>query len=107
MRSPNGDGREEMEMVLTEVVLKRELAGEAMVVVVVGDEKESLREWPTVRSLLKRDAIFSLERERERFAEAESVSRKRKLKRRGDNEQFNSSFPFFFKYILRIFSFLF
>lgn len=79
MRSPNGDGREEMEMVLTEVVLKRELAGEAMVVVVVGDEKESLREWPTVRSLLKRDAIFFFrERKRQRFAEAESVSRKRK-----------------------------
>lgn len=57
MRSPNGHGRGEMEMVLTEVVLKRELAGEAIVMAVVGEEKESLREWPSVRSLLKRDAI--------------------------------------------------
>lgn len=81
MRSPNGDGREEMEMVLTEEVLKRELAGEAMVV--VGEEKESLREWPIVRSLPKRDAIFR-ERKRQRFAEAESVVKESK---RGEKEQ--------------------
>lgn len=89
MRSPNGDGREEMEMVLTEVVLKRELAGEAMVVVVVGDEKESLREWPSVRSLLKRDAIFSLERERDTDLQKQSQSVVKEIK--NEEERMNRS----------------
>lgn len=94
MRSPNGDGREEMEMVLTEAVLKRELAGEAMVVVVVGDEKESLREWPSVRSLLKRDAIFSLERERDRDLQKQSQSVEKESK--NEEERMNSSILLFF-----------
>lgn len=97
MRSPNGDGREEMEMVLTEVVLKRELAGEAMVVVVVGDEKESLREWPTVRSLLKRDAIFSLERERDRDLQKQSQSVVKESK--NEEEIMNSSILLFFSFL--------
>lgn len=97
MRSPNGDGREEMEMVLTEVVLKRELAGEAMVVVVVGDEKESLREWPTVRSLLKRDAIFSLERERDRDLQKQSQSVVKESK--NEEERMNSSILLFFSFL--------
>lgn len=45
MRSPNGEGREEREMAVA-LVVKRELAGEGIVVVVVVvvEEKESLRE---------------------------------------------------------------
>lgn len=65
MRSPNGDGSEDRAVELA-VGVKREVAEEgeavaaaAAVVTEEEEEKESLLEWPKVRSL-KRDAIVAL-----------------------------------------------
>lgn len=69
MRSPNGDGSGDRAVELA-VGVKREVAEEgeavtaAAVVTEEEEEKESLLEWPKVRSL-KRDAIVALCRERE------------------------------------------
>lgn len=66
VRSPNGEGREERDkvVVVAAAVEKRELGVAAavegivtVVVVVEGEEWESLLEWPKVFSLLKREAI--------------------------------------------------
>lgn len=78
VRSPNGKGRGVRAAELAAGV-KREVAeeGEAVAAEVVmeeEEEKESLLEWPRVRSL-KRDAIVALCRERER---EERVGEKRR-----------------------------